>query len=120
MKEVSLKELDALRKSGAEIETHRQAFDIPAVAAELKNLVEKRQDNGALLEGIAAIIKAIEQVSITVNPTDLKPILDAVRLIKNDVVERPDPKPCAYRFEVSRDNRQMLTAVIATPIADET
>ncbi len=116
VKVISIDELNEFEKD--EIEIHPDQVVVLGLVEQLTKLVEKRPDNAVILEAITGLTAAINKISITVNPTDLKPILDAVRLIKNTVpnVVIPPHKHCAYKFEVVRDNRQLLETVIATPL----
>ncbi len=116
VKTISLDELNAM--DDAEIEMHPDKVIALGVVEQLTKLVEKRPDNSEILTAITGLTEAINKIQITVNPTDLKPILDAVRLIKNTApnVVIPPHKHCAYKFDVVRDNRQLLESIVATPL----
>lgn len=92
-------------------------LDLSQIELHLETLATKQPDYSAILAAATAIKTAVEGISITVNPTDLKPILDAVRLIKREAAPVPIvPKPTVYKFEVVRDQRQLIESVIATPV----
>jgi hypothetical protein len=118
-RQLTTQELMALEADGVELEFEEDPpLDLSQIEHHLAELAAKEPDNTAILQAVEALTKAVDRISVTVNPTDLKPILDAVRLIKREAtpVVAPAPKPAAYTFDIVRDQRQLIESVTATPV----
>lgn len=120
---ITLSELSEHMKD-AEIEVLEESVDLEPIVSQLKALVAKKSDDAKILALMDQLVVAVKAVNITVQPTDLRPVLDAVRLIKSTppppVVVKNTPVP--YRAVVHRDNRNAIETVdfipILTPVDD--
>ena len=118
---ITLSELSEHMKD-AEIEVLEESVDLEPIVSQLKALVAKKSDDAKILALMDQLVTAVKAVNITVQPTDLKPVLDAVRLIKSTppppVVVKNAPVP--YRAVVHRDNRNAIETVDFIPILTPT
>lgn len=116
---INLADILSLRDSGLEFEIEQpEPLDLSPIVAELKAIVAKRAD-AEILSAINELTAAVKAINITVNPTDLKPVLDAVRLIKSTMptIELPaHPPHPKFKFEVQRDARNLIENVMVLPL----
>lgn len=118
-KQISLTDVAELMSKGYGIEAvPEQPIDLTPIVSALKDLVEKRPDIEPLLAAINELTQAVRHININIPPTDLKPVLDAVRLIKQAPASAPVviEKPRMYKFQVIRDNRQLIENITVTPL----
>jgi len=119
VRHLTTQELMTLESEGAELEFDEEPqLDLSQIEHHLAAIARKEPDYSVILAAVARLTAAVDNLSITVPPPDLKPILDMARLIKREATPMtpPAPKPAVYKFEVVRDQRQLIESITATPI----
>lgn len=115
---ISQTELAEYIKDGGLLEYDEPVQDLSEIVEQLKALVLKKHDDSRVLMALEKLTEAVKNISVNVEPVDLSPVLQAVRLIKKEMVApiQPAPKQMPWRFKMERDNRGNLLEVVALPI----
>lgn len=105
-----------------------EPLDLSPIVDQLRSLVatthEGQRPSPDIMARIDNLANAVRSLKLDVsNNIELTPVNMTLKLIQREIstlveVCQERKAPCAYRFEIERDNRQLMTSILAVPISE--